>query len=99
MTDERRTWDFKCDTLDEMNEWLSAFNDSIALANGQLEAAATINTNSNTNSGYRGAGNTSTNKKSDTPPGVNKGSGATKEVSPNSSNIKVQKGSKFWNIN
>ena len=36
--DERRTWDFKCDTLNELNEWSQAFSESIALANTLIES-------------------------------------------------------------
>jgi hypothetical protein len=31
--DERKIWDFKCDTLDELNEWSKVFNEAIELAN------------------------------------------------------------------
>lgn len=31
--DERKVWDFKCDTLDELNDWSHAFSDAVELAN------------------------------------------------------------------
>ena len=30
--DERKAWDFKCDTIDELNDWSHAFSDAIQLA-------------------------------------------------------------------
>lgn len=39
--DERKAWDFKCDTLDELNDWSHAFSDAIKLADieGSMEGA------------------------------------------------------------
>ena len=30
--DDRKIWNFKCDTLDELNDWSHTFNDAIKLA-------------------------------------------------------------------
>ena len=39
--DERKVWDFKCDTLDELNEWSQCLNLAIELADQRnIEGAA-----------------------------------------------------------
>ena len=47
--DERKAWDFKCDTLDELNDWSHAFSDAIELANMESSVGGGRNSNDDNN--------------------------------------------------